>query len=171
MVNWKLRLHHKNLINASTVCNTKYSNLFIFKIVHRVIRIHNKITLLPVLHQCSSFGEVSHLQRPLKAIPLKNKKIIHSLKPTLHVWSSSSGWNARATNCTCSRYLNSHAYKVTHSETNYHKHSFFLTYNKGMKICCLMTLSSCWAWIHFEMLYLHDRLIDFMYIYFLSIVS
>ena len=120
-----------------------YSNLFIFKIVHRVIRIHNKITLFPVLHQCSSFGEVSHLQRPLKAIPLKNKKIIHSLKPTLHVWSSSSGWNARATNCTCSRHLNSHAYKVTHSETNYHKHSFFLTYNKGMKICCLMTLSSC----------------------------
>ena len=77
-VNWKFCPQHK--INASTVYNKKFTNLFIFKIVHRIIRIHNKITLLPVLHQGSSFGEVSHLQRTLKAIPLDNKKINHSLK-------------------------------------------------------------------------------------------
>ena len=57
------------------------TNLFIFKIVHRVIGINHKVTSLPVLDKCSFFGEISLFQGTLEAIPLnkfKNPKILLS---------------------------------------------------------------------------------------------
>ena len=72
--------HNKGVLTVKI--KQTMTNLFIFKIVHRIIRIDDKISLLPVLHNCPFLCEVSHFQWIFKAVRL-NRKNAHIMSHSL----------------------------------------------------------------------------------------